>query len=149
MGYKEMETALQTNIQTIVGFADSQRNVVLYDYNALSRGISKGVVLRFGGMDHVLQALGGEHLHRWYCNCVLVVKAQNEATAQEQLRDNMQLILNRIDQYPKLNGTADVFYAYVSSIDEEPIEASLGNVKFVGRNIRIAIEEEIDVAEME
>ena len=147
MSYATMEAALQTQIQTLTGFTKSDRNVVLYDVGSLNRGSSKGVVLRFGGMEHELVALGGEQIHRWFINITIYVRYKNESDAQENLRSNMQSIIDRIDQYPKLGGVA--FYAWVSAVEETPVEIALGGVKFLGRSLRVAIEEEVDVAEME
>ena len=147
MSYATMEAALQTQIQTLTGFAKGDRNVVLYDVGSLNRGSSKGVVLRFGGMDHSLWTMGGTHLHTWFINCTLYVRYKNESDAQEALRTNMQLIIDRIDQYPKLGGSA--YYAWVSSMEETPEEIALGAAKFIGRSLRIAVEEEVDVTEME
>ena len=147
MSYATMEAALQTQIQTLTGFTKSDRNVVLYDVGSLNRGSSKGVVLRFGGMEHELVALGGEQIHRWFVNVTIYVRYKNESDAQENLRTNMQLIIDRIDQYPKLGGAA--YYAWPSSVEEQPEEIALGGVRFIGRSIRVAIEEEVDITEME
>ncbi len=149
MSYESMEAGLQTLLQGIDGFGADRRNVWLGSIQTINVGVIKAIILEFDGMEHELEAFGGEHLHHWTVRARLYARWRNDAQAVNQLRDDMQSIVNRVDQYPKLNGTTDCRYAHIVDVRPVAEAVEIGGIHFWMREARVRVVEEVSVSEQE
>jgi hypothetical protein len=126
MSYESVQSALVTQLENVTGF--SSTNVSLGDYHVLGKGVSKAIVLRPGAFDLAYDSYGGAYAHRWDVLVELFEKYQDDSQVQNAIRDDRQAIIDRLAQYPTLDGTAGVLDARIVRGEEpEPVYGADGS----------------------
>ncbi len=120
MSYEYCQERLATIIRTISGYGSA--NVGLGDYRILQGGNTKAVVLRPGTFTRGRASFGGGLDVNWSIILELFIKYQDDAQVTNDIRDERQNIIDKVDQYPFLNtaGTGTIFHAMITS-GAEPV----------------------------
>ena len=127
MSYAIIEAALSTLIQGLSDY-DSD-NVKQGDWRWMGAGKTKGVTLTPGGFSQVDGTLRDMALVTWTIRVELYVAWDGEQnTTVATLKTDRQSIIDRVNQYHKLDGTSGVMNAIIRSA--EPIEEFYGNTNF-------------------
>ena len=117
---------LETLLEAVTGFAAA--SVTQNDYTALNKGVSKAMVIRYGGSVDGERGLNGTVDMTHIALVEVYERYKNPADTENDLRDDTQLITTRIHQYPKLNGVSGMQWAFVRGITEtEPPHSELVN----------------------
>jgi hypothetical protein len=112
MSYETVATSLETLLKTITGFEDK---VTQGDYRILDEGLNKCIVLSPASFERRRTSFNGGKENTWNITISLFIRYKTDAQAQDELRDNMQLIIDEIDQYPLLGDSSGVMDALVNS----------------------------------
>ncbi len=113
MSYKVVEDGLLTIIRLLANYDDN--NSSNGDFRALGAGKQRVVVLQPGAIrDRSVVAAPRRIRTLWMINLNLFVSFQGEiSTVAEAIRVDRQELIDQIDKYPTLNGTAGVVIAFV------------------------------------
>ena len=144
-----MQAGLLAVIQKLTNYTSS--NTSLADYRFLQRGYDKVVVLRPGSFTRERTEFGGGKENTWNVIIELFIKYQDDAQAQNAIRDERQDIINKVDEYPKLDGTNGVLIAdIIGGAEPVPVfDASGGGPHFIMAEMTCRIVEIITVTETE
>lgn len=88
------------------------------NYRILNAGVTRGIVLRFGGLSRRPERFGGPFETTYRIAVELFARYTNDTDTENQLRDDMQAIMDRVDAYPELNGTSGVDFAFIAEAEE-------------------------------
>ena len=113
MSFETMQSALQTLLATVSGYTTA--NITLADYRVLQRGYEKIIVLRPGAFTRDRLDFAGGRDNIWNVIVELFIKYKDDAQVQNAIRDERQNIIDKIDQYSKLNNTSGCFHAMIIS----------------------------------
>ena len=113
MSFEIMQSALQTLLATISGYTTA--NITLADYRALQKGYEKLIVLRPGTFTRNRLDFSGGRDNLWNVIVELFIKYKDDAQVQNAIRDERQNIIDKVDQYSKLNNTDGCFHAMIIS----------------------------------
>ena len=106
MSYEGVEAALQTLLQGVSGFTAVQ--VVLGDFKVLSQGLAPAMVLQYGGFEQEDVAFDGDKFVTWTVVVNLAIRYLRDDQIHNDARDIRQLVIDRINTYPRLNAAANV-----------------------------------------
>ena len=127
MSYETIEAALSTLIQTLTGY--SSTNVKQGDWRWMGVGNTKGVTLAPGSFTQVDGSLRDTALVTWTIRVELYIAWNGEQnTTVATLKTDRQSIIDVVNQYHRLNGTAGVLNSIIRTAD--PIEEFYGNTNF-------------------
>ena len=116
MSWEVVVTGLETLLEGVTGFSAAQ--VSQEDYTILNKGIAKGVVLHHAGATVNQQTFGGQcDIHRTI-EVNIFEQYKNPADTENDLRDDVELVMQRVFQYWKLNGTAGVIGTFLRGISD-------------------------------
>ena len=119
MSWEGVVGGLETLLEGVTGFSSAQ--VSQEDYTILNKGISKGIVLHHAEAMIELSSAGGQaDIHRTI-EVKVFEQYKNPTDTENDLRDDVELVMQRLWQYPELNGTAGVLGAFVRSISDSSI----------------------------
>ncbi len=120
MGFKYCADQLAITIKLLDNYDDT--NVTFNDYRVLQRGITKAVVLRRGSFSRARTEFRGGRETVWNIITELFIKYKDDVQAQNDIRDESQDIMDKVDQYPLLGsaGTSTIYHAYITS-GAEPV----------------------------
>ena len=121
MAYTVAENGLLTLIRDISGYDTS--NTSIGDWRILASGIKKAVILNPGsviqrdlhGAPRRVRTLWVVHIELW------IPFRTDLSQINSDIRTERQNILDKIDQYPTLNGSANMINAMITSHDEPNI----------------------------
>ncbi len=151
MSFEYCINQLATVIKTISGYGDT--NVSSGDYRILQKGITKGVVLRPGAFSRERSQFKGGIDTNWDITTELFIKYQNDSQINNDIRDERQNIIDKVDQYPFLNtaGTSTIYHAkIVSGNDPVPVFSEDGSgPHYFMQEMRCLAEEHVTVTELE
>lgn len=105
MAYENVQTGLSNVIQKLTNY--DSNNVTTADYRVLQRGYTEAVVLRPGPFSQERTEFGGGIEVTWNIMVELFVKYQDDTQVQNSIRDERQDIIDKINEYPLLGGSAD------------------------------------------
>lgn len=117
MSLETIANGLETLLEGVTGFSAGQ--VAQEDYTVLNKGIAKAMVIHYAGQTREVEQValsGGFNLYHAF-DIELFEQYKSPSQTINDLRDDLQLIMTRIHQYPNLNGTAGVFGARVVSVE--------------------------------
>lgn len=122
MSYETVANALETLLEAVTDFGSAR--VSQFDYSILNAGVKRAIVIRSNGWSRELTRFGGPYETTYDLGIELFAKYTKPADTENQLRDDMQLIIDKLDANPELNGTANVINAFISEVDQvsEPPE---------------------------
>jgi len=142
MSYTIIEAALSTVIQKLSGY--SSTNVACGDYRILGSGQDKAVVLQPGAFIRN-QAAESWMRTQWNINIELYIAYGGEiSTVAGNIRSERQTIMDKIDQYPTLDGTSGVVLARLNA-GNEPEVWQVGAQQFWKQVLTCVIEERLIV----
>ncbi len=101
-----MQTGLSNTIQKLTDY--SKNNVTTADYRVLDKGYTKAVVLRPGPFTQERTEFGGGIEATWNIMIELFIKYQDDTQVQNSIRDERQDIIDKVNEYPELGGSAVV-----------------------------------------
>jgi len=121
MGYKDMETALATVIKLHADY--DANNVTQGDHRILGHGKAQAVILNPGAIYNRQVFAAPRRIHTtWVVNIGLHIGFRGEiADATDDIRTKRQTLMDHIDKYPALNGTANCISAFISGGSEPRI----------------------------
>ena len=103
-------------MEAVTGFTAA--SVSQEDYTILNKGVSKAIVLHHAGALVDQQTFGGQiDIHRTIAVHVFE-QYKNPADTENDLRDDVDLVMQKVFAYPKLNATAGVLGAFVRGISD-------------------------------
>ena len=144
MSYNTVEAGLATVIKLADGFDSS--NVTQGDYRILAKGLSKAVVLSPGSFSSEVVAAPRRLRQSWIVDLDLFIPFTDEiSSAAASVRSVRQTIMDKIDQYPTLNGTSGVINAFIAS-GSEPSAWRGENRRWWVQTLRVEIEERSTVS---
>ncbi|KKN51414.1 hypothetical protein LCGC14_0623110 [marine sediment metagenome] len=144
MSYETIEAAVEKQIEAIKEFKTDQ--VSRGDWRILHAGTSHAAVLEYGGFRVRYESIGGGTTFFWTVTIHLFGRYTDDDVVHNILRDRRQDIVDRLLQFPQLNGTAGV-------IDSKPERGSwadpqlveIGSVAFLEEIIEVVVEEHVEV----
>ncbi len=147
MSYSGVEGLLASQLGSIAGFSTDggTGNVSKGDYRILTRGVASAIIVEYGGFDQKRTAEAGEHQIDWRFNLLLFARWLDETNAVLTLGTARQLIIDRINQYPKL-GSLIVFDAMVTSGDVTPEDIEMGGIRYALEILRCIASEDVSVS---
>lgn len=146
MSYTTCEDALATVIKKIDGFDSS--NVSCGDYRVFASGQMKAVVLDPGAFGSHEKFDDHRHRTRWVVKINLFIAFTDEiSTVKEQIREQRELIINMVDQYPTLGVSGGSIVKGIVESGEEPDvwEVGGGSRKWWHQVMYCPIEERVTV----
>ena len=147
MAYADVEEALAIRLNNISGFgtAAGTGNITKSDFRVLTRGVGSAVIIEYGGFDQRRAEMAGDHEIDWRFNLDLFVRIQDELAGANELGTARQLIIDEINQRPKL-GTSIILDAIISSGDPTPEDIEMGGVRYNLEILRLTATETISVS---
>lgn len=140
-----MRDAALTQIRAVSGF--STINVAVGDAfgTVLNKGPQRAVVLTFDSFEHRPSDFGTvETIWRWQLH--LLEKANPDAQAAEAFfAADVQALLTRFDQFPKLNNTAGVLDAAITEGYWVPEDILLATTRYFHYGLTCEVTEETAV----
>jgi len=113
MSYSTVISSLQALLKTINGYSDN--NVSNGDYRVLGKGNTKAVVLLPGSFANEHFTMKGQRKRIWNIIVELWIKYQDDVQANSDIQSQRQLIIEKIDSYPRLNKSSGVIHAIITS----------------------------------
>ncbi len=104
MSFENVQSGVSTTIQLIPGYDGD--NVSNGDYKVLNVGNEKNVVLRPGTFTQERTEFGGGMEVIWNVAIELFIKYQDDVQVNNAIWDERQKIIDKINEYPKLGGSA-------------------------------------------
>jgi len=149
MSYETIQAGLLAVIRKLTNYTSS--NTSLADYRYLQRGYDKIVVLRPGAFTRERTGFRGGKENTWDIIVELFIKYQDDAQAQNAVRDERQDIIDKVDEYPKLDATSGVLIAdIISGAEPTPVFAEDGSgPHFIMAEMTCRVIEDITVTEAE
>jgi len=119
MSYNTAESALITILTGIDGF--STANVKAGDYRCLKAGITKAIVLQPGPFTREHQAF--QYMRtQWTINIELYIPFGGEmSTVASNIRSVRQEVIDHLDKYPTLDGTAGIVLSLLQGAGEPEV----------------------------
>ncbi|MFW9991898.1 MAG: hypothetical protein ACFFD4_07540 [Candidatus Odinarchaeota archaeon] len=147
MSYEACQDALIDVIRKVDGY--NKNNAVIGDYRILQKGQTNNIVVHPGPFTRGRTTFQGGKENRWEVIIELFVKYRDDAQVQNGIRDERQLIIDKVDQYPELDNESGVFNAEITSGDEpEPVFGGDGSgPHFFMQRMICEIREDITVTE--
>ena len=151
MTYETVANGLETLLEGVSGFAAAQ--VAQADYAVLNKGVTRAIVILDGGNTEERISFGGRFRSTYLFDIQLFARYLNgPADTENQLRDDRELIADRIRKFPKLNATAGVLVANI--VGTGPTEMPPGELQaspnaWRMKQILCEVWEEITVTESE
>ena len=143
MSYATAESALQTILRTVTGFASP--NVTLGDYRFLGTGTEKAVVLNPGPFTRENLSPGLVH-NSWIVLVELFIGFRGEiSTIASDIRTERQALIDKIDTYPTLDRTAGITLGSLEAGDEPELWA-IGSRQYWRQVLRVTVKEAAVVA---
>lgn len=150
MTWEGVVTGLETLLEGVAGFSAAQ--VSQEDYTVLNKGVAKAIVLHHAAAVVTDQTLGGQIDIRRTIEVHVFEQYKNPVDTENNLRDDVELVMQRIYQYWKLNATANVLGAWVRTISDSgiPPEELVANPnRWRARTIEVEIWEHSTLAFLE
>jgi len=148
VSYQTVRDGLLTVLQGITGF--SSANVAYEDYQYLSAGLQRAIVVEYQRFSQDYNAMGGGQI---WCDWRLRIQLFNElndiANAQAEQDADRESILETVRKYPQLNGTTGVFLAVITSGEPEANPVQLGSARWLKEVLTIEIREDVSGTEVE
>lgn len=146
MSYSTIEAAVATVIKTHADFSAS--NVSQADLRLLVKGLARFVILTFGA--HSEEELTIQYTrHNWTVNVDVYVPWRSEAYELEnRISVEAQKVIDTLQKYPRLNGTANVTKAQISSA-ARPELLSLRKGAYRGKRHLLEVQETVNPARVE
>ena len=116
MSWQTVVGGLETLLEGVTGFGAAQ--VSQDDYTILNKGVSKAIVLHHGPARVENQGLSGTFDIWRTMEVRLFEQYKNPADTENDLRDDLELIMQKVFEYPKLNATAGVLGTFVRGISD-------------------------------
>lgn len=116
MSWEGVVAGLETLLEGVTGFAAA--TVSQDDYTVLNKGIAKAIVIHHADARIENQGLKGTFDIWRMMEINLFEQYKNPADTENDLRDDIELIMQRLLQYPKLNATAGVIGSFVRAISD-------------------------------
>lgn len=105
MSYEDVQTGLRNTIILLSKY--NTQNVTEADYRVLQKGFTQAIVLRPGPFTQERTEFGGGIEATWNIMIELFIKYQDDAQVQNSIRDERQNIIDKVNEYPLLGGSAD------------------------------------------
>lgn len=141
MSYESVEAALATQLETIANL-----KVVKDDATKIQSGSTKVAILRYSSFEQERFSMGGNHHIRWVITVALFCRYTTDAEVRDSLRELRLAVLNRINQYPRLGDSSEVFDAFVVAGRAVPEAVVFGSYRYFSEEVDVEIIEEIDVS---
>lgn len=145
MSYASVESALLALIRQIPGYTD--QNTSAGDYRVLGRGVSKAIVLVPGPIPQREVVASPRYMRTvWAIDIQLFIPFQGEISEVAQdIRQERQAIIDKIDQHPTLNRAPGVVSALVAYASEPLYWQGSGNFWWQ-QNLTCLVEERVSVS---
>lgn len=117
MSYQLCVNGLAGVLKTIPDF--SKGNITAADYRVIGAGFAQSIVLFPGSFSIEESTLGptGDYWIDWEIRIELFVRYSTEPEIATRIAALRQLIVNKLFEYPKLNGTSGVIRALINRGD--------------------------------
>jgi hypothetical protein len=139
VSYEVCEAALAEQIRLAV----TGITVALNDGTKIQAGAQKIAILKYGQFAQQRIAEGGHHQVDWQIEIELYCRYTTDAEARNNLRDARDAILNRINRFPHLGDTPEVFDAMLISGQRLDQQIQLGGIHYLGELMVCLVQEEI------
>ena len=147
MSYENVQTGLSDTIKRLSSYTDS--NVTTADYRLLNRGVTKAVVLRPGPFTQERTEFGGGIEATWNIMVELFVKYQDDTQVQNAIRDERQDIIDKVNEYPLLGGSA-IHAMIIEGAEPTPVFGENGSgPHYFMQEMTVAATEYLTVSEAE
>lgn len=138
MSYATSESALQTILRTVSGYASP--NVTLGDYRILGQGKEKVIILQPGAFNREGLAPGITHT-TWGILVELYIAFKGEiSTIASDIRTERQAVIDKVDTYPTLNRAAGVMLGAIE-VGDEPELWAVGSRQYWRQVLRVTVKE--------
>ena len=118
MSYENVQTGLANTIKLLTNY--STQNLTFGDYRVLQKGNTKVVVLRPGSFTQERTQFDGEINATWDIMIELFIRYKDDEQVTNSIRDERQDIIDKVNQYPKLGGSADIALI-ISGAEPSPV----------------------------
>lgn len=147
MSYQLISQGLQNIVQLVGGFGPE--NVAYEDFKALNAGMARAVVLEYESFNQERLSMRGGRLVTWTIKLNLFNQFMDLVESQAAQDADRQAILDTLDHYPCLGGTANVLDALVVNGLSEPAPTELGGALFLKETMTVQVQELVDAEERE
>lgn len=149
MSYATIVTGVVNLLSTVTGFTASGA-VRDDDYEQANAGVDKFICVVYDGFTTERNAFDGEYWVKWKLRLRLYNQiTDNVAVDNEAMKADRQAVMDKLHQYPQLNGTAGVFDAWISEGAVDPEPRQLGEASFQRQWVMLIVQEDASGQELE
>ncbi len=141
MSYIDIKDGLLALLRDVPGF--DIENVTYEDYQPLNAGKNVALIVKYAGFTREANAFAGEEWRDWRFMLELFVPFTDIVAARAAEDTNRQLILDRLYNYPMLNGVEGVFDTWVTSSQPSSDAHELGDGKWTKELIDFTVREDL------
>lgn len=149
MSFQNIIDDLKSVLKLLPEFDD--KNVSFNDYRILSQGKERAIVLTPGPFSQEPSTFDGDFTIQWEIKIELYIRYSNEPEVATRIAEYRDAIIEKVNQYPKLNGNNQVLIAYIRRGDEPlPVFNSSGEGPFFWLQVMIcAVTEDVQFTSQE
>lgn len=151
MSYATIADGLKTILRTIIDF--NGPNVTLADYKVLTGGNSQAIVIFPGGFTQSIETFNtsGDYFIQYEVEIQVFVRYKTDPEAASKLAAYRQAIIEKVNQYPTLDGVDGVLFAMVTRGDAPiPVFNQDGTGPFYWlQTLVCSVQEDLSVASLE
>jgi hypothetical protein len=152
MSYTTITQQLQSCLGSASIFTHGTAQVSIGDEKIYSRGYTPVAVIGLEpGLRHIRETFKGGHVHEWHVLLTVGAQWKDAASGPVQLNAAWQAVFDQIDTHPflGLGANGGIRDAFVTDADFQPIVMEYGTIKFAKVRLSVAIQEEVNVQEVE
>lgn len=147
MSYRNVEDSLTTQIQSISGFGTA--NVTQGRFAVLSEGVGSACVISYERFRRTEEGFHGYANAEWTITVNLYVRYIDDAAMHSAAAQARTAIIDRINQYPKLGGTANILDAVALEGSARPELVRVGTESFHHETISVLATEMMEFTPQE
>jgi hypothetical protein len=149
MSYQTIVDGAKTLLSTVTGFTATGA-VRDDDYEQANAGVEKFITLAYDGFRAERDTFQGHHWIHWRIRIRLYNQMVDNIAVDSAVQTaDRQAIINKVLQYPMLNGTAGVFDAWITEGGRDDEPRQLGDSSFVREWLMLNVQEDVSGGELE